>query len=195
MQLNTARQAWHDCTYGSWGAQSAFAAQLTQLGTRIQTTTGQRHAARAVHQALAGAIQAAIASLSRPLRAFGNYLYAPHVEAWEQQAAELAVFLLVQQRGKRMTATKREKLEVLVKGVLLRYRYMHQGGQSANVDPLAAPEAFRGWLQAHYQLSLSAVRWEREWGGYVRLAFDCCEDLDKQALAPIATRIHAMKKK
>lgn len=194
MQLNSARQAWHDCTYTASSSQSAFGSQMAMLGTKVQTTQGQRHAGRAVHQTLAGVIQASIARLSRPLRAFGNYLYAPQVDDCEREDAELAIFILVQQRSARMTAAKRDKLEYVVKGVMARYRYMHQGGQSANADPLAAPEAFRGWLEAHYGVSLSSVSWAREWGGYVTLAFECCEDLDKQALSPIAASLYQMKK-
>ncbi|MNJ72477.1 hypothetical protein D3C77_691320 [compost metagenome] len=92
-----------------------------------------------------------------------------------------------------MTAAKREKLEYVVKGVMTRYRYMHQGGQSANDDPLESPEGFRAWLNAHYGVKLDSVRWDREWGGYVRLAFDCCEDVDKMALGPVAATIYEMK--
>ncbi|WP_313739973.1 hypothetical protein [Pseudomonas sp.] len=194
MRLNTARQAWHDCTYSSISSQSVFASSVAQLGTKVQTTQGQRRASQAVHQTLAGSVQAAIAGLSRPLRAFGNYMYSPRLDACEQEDAEETVFLMVQQRAARMTAAKREKLEYLVKGVMARYRYMHQGGQSANADPLAAPEAFRAWLDVHYGIRLASASWEREWGGYVRSAFECCEDLDQRALAAVAGRIHEMKK-
>ena len=194
MRLNSARQAWHDCTYSRVGGQGVFASAVAQLGTRVQITEGQRLAGQAVHQALAGYVQASIAGLAPPLQAFGNYLYAPCLAAAEQEMAELAVFVMVQQRASRMTGIKRAKLEHVVKGVMARYRYMHQGGQSSNADPLAAPEAFRRWLSVHYGLDLSAVRWEREWGGYVRLIFDCCEDLDQRALAPIAGRIREIKK-
>lgn len=194
MQLNSARQAWHDSLYTAWDSQGAFIEQLGILGTMVQTTEKQRNASHAVHQALAGGVQAAIGQLTRHIKAFGNFMYSPRLDADTQEDAEEAIFVMVQQRSPRMTVAKREKLEYVVKGVMARYRYMHQGGQSANEDPLAAPEGFRAWLEAHYGVRLESVRWDREWGGYVRLAFDCCEDLDKEALAPVAAAINEMRR-
>lgn len=194
MQLNSARQAWHDCYHTPWDSQGAFIEQLGLLGAMVQTTEKQRKANHAVHQALAGGVQAAISQLARSIKAFGNFMYSPRLDADTQEDAEEAVFNMVQQRSPRMTAAKREKLEYVVKGVMARYRYMHQGGQSANEDPLASPEGFRAWLNAHYGVKLESVRWDREWGGYVRLAFDCCEDLDKEALSPVAAAIYEMRR-
>lgn len=194
MQLNSARQAWHDCLYTAWDSQGLFIEQLGLLGTMIQTTEKQRKASHAVHQALAGGVQAAIGKLPVRSKAFGNFMYSPRLDADTQEDAEEAVFVMVQQRSPRMTAAKREKLEYVVKGVMTRYRYMHQGGQSANDDPLESPEGFRAWLDAHYGVRLESVRWEREWGGYVRLAFECCEDLDKEALSPVAAAIYEMRR-
>ncbi|WP_019097741.1 hypothetical protein [Pseudomonas putida] len=194
MQLNSARQAWHDCLYTAWDSQGSFIEQLGLLGTMVQTTEKQRKASHAVHQALAGGVQAAINKLSTRIKAFGNFMYSPRMDADTQEDAEEAVFIMVQQRSPRMTAAKREKLEYVVKGVMARYRYMHQGGQSANDDPLASPEGFRAWLVAHYDVRLESTAWARDWDGYIRLAFECCEDLDRMALAPVAAALYQMKK-
>lgn len=194
MQLNSARQAWHDCFYVAWDSQGAFIEQLGLLGAMVQSTERQRHAGHAVHQALAGRVQSAIGKLPAHLRDFGQFMYAPRLDADTKENAEERVFVMVQQRSPRMTAAKRDKLEYVVKGVMARYRYMHQGGQSANDDPLESPEGFRAWMVAHYDVKLESVRWEREWGGYVRLIFDCCEDLDKDALSPVAAVIYEMRR-
>lgn len=194
MQLNSARQAWHDCLYTVWDSQGSFIEQLGLLGTMVQTTEKQRKASHAVHQALAGGVQAAIDRLTTHVKAFGHYMYAPRLDADTQEIAEESIFIMVMQRSPRMTAAKREKLEYVVKGVMTRYRYMHQGGQSANEDPLASPEAFRAWLDAHYGVRLESTNWERDWAGPVRLAFDCCEDLDKEALSPVAAAIYEMRR-
>lgn len=193
MQLNSARQAWHDCLYTAWDSQGAFIEQLGLLGTMVQTTEKQRKASHAVHQALAGGVQSAIYRLKPHVKAFGNFMYAPKLDVDDKETAEEVVFLMVQQRSPRMTAAKREKLEYVVKGVMARYRYMHQGGQSANDDPLASPEGFRAWLDAHYGVRLESSNWERDWGGFVNQAFECCEDLDKQALSPVAAAIYEMR--
>lgn len=194
MQLKSARQAWHDCLYTAWDSQGSFIEQLGLLGAMVQTTEKQRMASHAVHQALAGGVQSAIGQLSGSIKAFGNFMYAPRLDADTQEDAEEAVFIMVQQRSPRMTAAKREKLEYVVKGVMARYRYMHQGGQSANPDPLESPEGFRAWLVAHYDVKLESTNWERDWAGFVRLAFDCCEDLDKEALSPVAAAINEMRR-
>lgn len=194
MQLNSARQAWHDCFYTAWDNQGAFIEQLGLLGAMVQTTEKQRKASHAVHQALAGSIQVAIGQLASSIKAFGNFMYAPRLDADTQENAEEAVFTMVQQRSPRMTAAKREKLEYVVKGVMARYRYMHQGGQSANEDPLASPEGFRAWLDGHYGVRLESSNWDRDWGGFVSLAFECCEDLDRQALSPVAAAIYEMRR-
>lgn len=193
MQLNSARQAWHDCLHTPWDSQGVYIEQLGLLGTMIQTTEKQRKASHAVHQALAGGVQAAICKLPGRIKAFGHFMYAPRLDADTQEDAEEAVFIMVQQRSPRMTAAKREKLEYVVKGVMARYRYMHQGGQSANDDPLGAPESFRGWLHAHYGVKLASSAWARDWGSFIALAFECCEDVDKMALSPVAAVIYQMK--
>lgn len=194
MQLNSARQAWHDCLHTPWDSQGVFIEQLGLLGTMVQTTEKQRKASHAVHQALAGGVQAAIVRLTGYVQAFGHFMYSPRVTADMQETAEESIFSMVMQRSPRMTAAKREKLEYVVKGVMARYRYMHQGGQSANQDPLASPEGFRAWLDAHYGVRLESSNWERDWGGFVSLAFECCEDLDKQALSPVAAAICEMRR-
>jgi hypothetical protein len=194
MQLNSARQAWHDCLHTPWDSQGVFIEQLGLLGTMVQTTEKQRKASHAVHQALAGGVQAAIVRLTGCVQAFGHFMYSPWVTADMQETAEESIFIMIMQRSPRMTAAKREKLEYVVKGVMARYRYMHQGGQSANPDPLASPEGFRAWIDAHYGVRLESSNWERDWGGFVSLAFECCEDLDKQALSPVAAAIYEMRR-
>ncbi|MBA1200375.1 hypothetical protein G7009_00965 [Pseudomonas capeferrum] len=194
MQLNGARQAWHDCHHVPSDRQGVFLEQMGLLGTKIQITEKQRGAGRAAHQALAGRVQSAIDKLRAPLRAFGDFMYCPRLDADTQELAEEVIFILVQRRSPRMTAAKRERLEYVVKGAMARYRYMHQGGQSANADPLTSPEGFRAWLDAHYGVQLESTNWERNWGGVIRLIFECCEDVDNLALAPIADAIKEMRK-
>ena len=190
MKIKSARQAWHDCNYNPAPGQSSDAAVL---GVVVQNTERGPSANHAVHGALAGHIQSAIARLSPQVRAFGDFMYAADQDDDVREAAEEVVFLLVQDRSPRMTAAKREKLEFVVKGVMRRYRHMHQGGQSANEDPLANVEKFRAWMWQIYEVRLESCNWERDWGGVVQLIFECCEDLDRRALSPIAAVIYEMK--
>lgn len=190
MKINSARQAWHDSKYNPAPGQSSDAAVL---GVVVQKTERSPTANHAVHGALAGHIQSAIARLHPQARVFGDFMYAAEHSDDVREAAEEVVFLLVQNRSPRMTAAKREKLEYVVKGVMRRYRYMHQGGQSANEDPLTNAEKFRAWMWQVYEVRLESCAWSREWKPYIARIFECCEDLDRMALSPVAAVIYRMK--
>lgn len=194
MQLNSARQAWHDCFYTAWDSQGSFIENLGMLGTMIQTTEKQRKASHAVHQALAGGVQAAIFKLPSSLRAFGNYMYAPSCSDDEREVAEEVIFGMAMARAGRMTAAKRERCEYVARGVMFRYRRMHQGGQSSAQDPFASPEWFKRWIDEEYGVSLPACAWTRDWEPFVQICFEVCEDIDKRSLSPVAATIYEMKK-
>jgi len=109
MQLNSARQAWHDCFYTAWDSQGAFIEQLGMLGAMVQTTEKQRKASHAMHQALAGYVQQAIGTLPDSLRAFGSWMYNPIENHDEREQAEEMVFIAAYQAGPKMYAKKFEK--------------------------------------------------------------------------------------
>jgi len=190
MKINSARHAWHDCKYNPAPGQTHH---VVQLGVVVQNTERGPTANHAVHGALAGHIQSAIARLHPQLRVFGDFMYAAEQCDDIREAAEEVVFLMVQNRSPRMTAAKREKLEFVVKGVMRRYRHMHQGGQSANEAPLINAEKFRAWIWQVYEVRLESCNWERDWGGVLQLIFECCEDLDRRALSPVAAVIYEMR--
>lgn len=102
-----------------------------------------------------------ISKLLGQLRTFGNLMYAPNCSD-DCAAAEETVFNVALTRSARMTATKRERCLYEGKGVMLRYRRMHQGGQSAAEDPFASPEWFKRWLDDVYGASLRLCAWARD---------------------------------
>ncbi|WP_263264049.1 hypothetical protein [Pseudomonas sp. RIT-PI-S] len=193
MKLNSARQAWHDCAYNPSRGGLSGLAERSVLGTAVQTTDRGVTADHAMHNTLAGWVQSAIAKLHPQVQVFGEFMYGARSCDDIREAAEEVIFRMVQAKSPRMTAAKREKLEWVVKGVMRRYRYMHQGGQSANADPLAKPEAFRAWLWEEFGVQLESTNWDRDWGSAVTLIFECCEDLDRLALSPVAAVIYKMK--
>lgn len=190
MKINSARQAWHDCKYNPAPGQNS---DVVQLGVVVQNTERGPTANHAVHGALAGHIQSAIARLHPQIRVFGDFMYAAEQSDDIREAAEEVVFLMVQSRSPRMTAAKREKLEFVVKGVMRRYQHMHQGGQSSNEDPLANAEKFRAWMLQVYGVRLESCAWARDWEPSIQRVFECCEDLDRMALSPVAAVIYQMK--
>lgn len=173
-----------EVTYWRWVYAGAVAETRQN---RPSTTT------RCANQALAGRIQQAIDTLPAHLQAFGHHMYNPLCTNDHREVAESIVFHLAYVQMDRMTASKRERAEYVANGVLYRYRRQHQGGQSACADPLAAPEAFRAWLDDEYGVRLASENWTRDWSPFVQASFYVCNDLDRQALAPVASVIGEMK--
>src|SRR5690554_4449123 len=193
MRLLSARAAWHAAYYQPWDSVMSVAAEWAKLGTSVQTTAKAVTANRAAHQALAGRVQAAIATLPLCLQAFGHHMYSPIATDEDREVAEGSVFALAMQGQPRMTARKHERAEYVAKGVLFRYRAMNQGGMGGCHDRLASPAGFRAWLEAVYGVQLSSQNWEREWGGFIEACFAACNRLDRTALGPVAMVLEALK--
>lgn len=193
MRIISARQAWHDCYYQPWDSVMSVAADWARLGTAVQTTGKATNASHAAHQALAGRVQAAIATLPVCLQAFGHHMYSPLATDADREVAEALVFAVAIRDGATLTAKKYERAAYVAKGVLLRYRAMNQGGMGGCHDRLASPADFRAWLEAVYGVQLSSQNWEREWGGFVEACFAACNRLDRTALGPVAIVLEALK--
>lgn len=193
MRLTTARAAWHDSSYAMTRGGLSGLAERAMLGVAVQTTDRGNTADHAVHAALAGMIQSVIARLHPQIRVFGEYMYSALEDDAIREAAEEIVFFGAMSKARRMTEAKRERARYVAQGVAFRYRYMHQGGQSANEDPLGKPEAFRAWLYGEYGVRLESTNWARDWEGFIDDCFQCCEDLDRRALSPVAAVIYEAK--
>lgn len=193
MQLNSARQAWHDALYVPRDSQGAVMQEMGLLGRMIQKTEKQKKSGHQAHQAIAGRIQQAIDTLPAHLKAFGNHMYSPMGTDDDADDAQEAVFRTAYAAGPRMYAKKFEKARLVAIGVLHRYRRMHQGGQSEGIDPCPTPESFRGWLLHVLELELDSCAWAREWEGFIESCFNACNDLDKAALVPVARAMKLMK--
>lgn len=193
MNLNSARAAWHSAYYQPWDSVMTHVLEMAQLEASVQKTEKQRGTGHAMHQALAGRVQIAISTLPGYIEAFGHWMYSPLSFVEHKETADAAVMLFAYDRHGRMTAKKAERAKYVAAGVLHRYRRMHQGGQSSMADPLQSPEAFRAWLDDEYGVRLSSEQWSREWGAFIQHCFDVCNDIDKQALAPVAAVIGEMK--
>jgi len=192
MKLNSARLAWHDCYYSPGDSVAAFALERAQLGGAVQLSEFDGRTVRAVHQAIAGRVQQAIGTLPRYVAAFGHWMYNPLATDDQRETAEAAVFVRAYDKSGRMTAHKAKRARYVAMGVLFRYRRMHQGGQSASNDPLIKPEDFRQWLDDTYGVRLKSEAWTREWSGFVAYCFEACDDLDREALKPVASVIRVM---
>jgi len=197
MKLNSAREAWHSAFYSQTDGQWMAFEQQHYLGCMVQMSDRDRSTMVAMHQALAGPIQAAIATLPVRLQAFGHHMYGPGTEDDIREAAESLVFDVVYAqmlgRGEKFYAKTMVRAQAIAAGVLYRYRRMHQGGQSAMPDPLPKPEAFRKWIEDEKGVKLASESWGREWEPFEAACFLACDDLDKAALVPVSQILAVMK--
>jgi hypothetical protein len=194
MKPMTARSAWHDAFYTPAASGLSFAIDNAMLGASIQRSERDSRTHRAADQVMCAYIQRAIGTLPYSLKCFGNWMYSPIACDDDKDEAEEAVFLLACRSAGRMTAKSLERAEYVAKGVLHRYRRMHQGGQSSCADPLASPEGFRKWLLDWHGLEMPSSAWERDWEPFVQACFDACNDLDKEALKPVSAVVGEMLK-
>ncbi|WP_236709398.1 hypothetical protein [Pseudomonas sp. Leaf127] len=193
MNLNSARAAWHDALYTPWDSQGAHIEQIGLLGCSVQKTEKSVNSRHAMHQSMSARIQHAIATLPDHLQAFGNHMYSPLAGIDEKEEAEERVLHLAYSLGPKMTARKFEKARYVAQAILLRYRRLHQGGQSEGVDPLPTVEKMRLWILAEFGVVLVGDQWARDWGDFVERCFDACNQLDKAALAPVSRSLMVMK--
>lgn len=191
MQLNTARQAWHDAYYMPWDSVMSYAMELAKLGNSVQLTERDGATARAVHQALAGRVQMAIDTLPLDLRRFGHHLYNPLAGRNDEVTANFLVWRHA--KTEPMSQVKETRAFAICCGVVHRYRAQHQGGQSSMPDPMASPEAFRAWILVHFKIGIRSENWGRDWAGFVQTCFDVCNDLDRKALGPVSAALNEMK--
>lgn len=174
MRLMSARQAWHDCFYqGGRCALETFVERACWGQVQLSEVARSLHIIG--HQALAGWLQAAIASLPWMLQSFGRYLHAPEVStlqsnAWAEVAHEL-VWSSWEGRH-RLGEEKAHAARWVVAGVLYRYRVRGQG-RMGGPDPLESPRHFRAWLQDRHSVYLDRRNWAREWVGSRRGCSRC----------------------
>ncbi len=190
--LKSARIAWHDCFYQSRVSVLAVAEETAALGCSVQRTERDSRTYVAMHQAVCGRIQKAIQTLPLHLRTFGDWMYSPLATDDQKDFAEALIYQMAHIKFE-MTLKKKEKARAVARAVLFRYRRMHQGGQSEGIDPLAKPEHFRTWVELECGVKLSEFNFVREWQEYIDACFNVCNDLDKEALKPVAQLIGSMR--
>ncbi len=193
MHLNSARAAWHDALYTPWDSQGSHVEQIGLLGCSVQKTAKAVNSRHAMHQSISARIQRAIATLPAHLQAFGNHMYSPLSNIDEQEEAEERVLHIAYAAGPKMTARKFEKARYVARVVMLRYKRLHQGGQSEGIDPFPTAERMRVHILENSGVKLVGDQWARDWGDFVERCFDACSQLDKAALVPVSKAISVMR--
>lgn len=193
MRIISARQAWHDCFYQPWGSAMSVAAEWAQLGASVQRTAKAVNSNHAAHQAIAGRVQSAIATLPHCLQSYGHHMYSPIATDADREAAEDAVFARAVSKVSPMRESKFALAEYVAKGVLYRYRSINQGGMGQNPDRHEGPASFVKMLKETYGIEIMDQNWNRDWRDFAEACFDACNDLDRAALRPVAMTLEALK--
>lgn len=190
MRLTTARAAWHDSSYVMTRGGLSGLAERAVLGVAVQTTCRGNTADHAVHAALSGMIQSVIAKLHPQIRVFGEFMYSALQDDAIREAAEEIVYECALGKVGFRSERKIANARYVARCVAYRYRRMHQGGQSASADPLSSPAAIVKWIKDEFGIELCLSAWDREWDPFIDRCFECCEDLDRRALSPVAAVIY-----
>lgn len=194
MRLRSARQVWHDATLTSCRSSFEALVEIERLGIRVQTTDISHAFGQIVHSVLAGHVLSAIDKLPSHVRAFGNAMYAANPSADDLDTARHMVFNMAYTTyNSRMYAKKYDKALYVAMAVFDGYRRRHQGGQSEGQDMFPSPKAFRAHVLDEYGVELPSERWGRDWKPFIGHCGRACDEMDRQALAPIGALLYRLK--
>lgn len=186
MKLISARQAWHDALYNESSSPLAKAAEMGRLGTHIQQNTYFDSNQRAAHIALSGRVQCAIASLPEELQQLGHWLYAPlTIEETNRLVDDV-----------QDTIFKRSKVDQddntiywLTRAAMSDYQDIVLGRE----QQLKTPARIRQYLASWHGIEINTRRWAREWQPTWQKLWHTLNDLDAQALRPVAWIVYKEK--
>ena len=188
MQLKSARQAWHDASYVSSSSTIARCAEIARLGTDVQNTAWHNSSNRAAHIAQAGLILQAIGTLPKHLQQLGDWLYAPLTTEqanWIVEDVQESIFL---------SSGCNRGCEVsywLTRAVMRDYQDLVLDRRMR----LQTPHAIRSWLADWHGVDIDTRRWVRHWKPVWKRLWTALDDLDAQALKPVARVIEKSKEK
>ena len=186
MKLKTARQAWHDAQHTSSSSPIARAAEIARLGADIQNTAWHNSLNRAAHIAQAGKVLQAISSLPASLQKLGNWLYGPLSTEESNMIVEDVQELVFINSGVDRSS---DELYWLTRAVMRDYQDL----VLERPMRLQTPQAIRGWLADTHGVNLDTRHWSREWKPVWQRLWNALDDLDAQALAPVAKVVAAVK--
>lgn len=188
MKLICARQAWHDAFYTPADSVMSHAGEMAKLGTSIQASERDRSVGAAWHQAQAGRVQAAIATLPRRLRAFGNALYSPINTPTDRKLACVEVAARAINAGRLLQGVTDKRAATIAQ----RCCWMADIALDQWFDLVVGERDI--WRAAsviqaadnRYGLTIHRPNWDRDWAALWEALRVACDEVDREALAPVA---------
>ena len=184
MIFRSTRQAWHDASYVSSSSPVARAAEIARLGADIQNTAWHNSNNRAAHIAQAGKVLQAIDSLPAQLQQVGNWLYAPlttEQSNWIVEDVQELIFI--------KSGCKGEDPYWMTRAVMRDYQDLVLDRRMR----LQTPQAIRQWLADWHGVEIDTRYWTRRWKPVWLKLWHTLDELDAQALAPVAKVVAAVK--
>ena len=184
MKFKTARQAWHDSMASVAPSPIARAAEIARLGADVQMTRAFNSTDRAAHMAQAGKVLVAIGTLPQECQDVGNWLYAPLSTVEQDELSESVHNAIWVKSGLCQDTPKRYKdcTYWMTRAVMRDYQDLVLGRRMR----LQTPQAIRGWLADWHGIDIDTRYWSRTYRLSWRRLWCALDDLDAQALAPVA---------
>lgn len=159
-----------------------------QLGARVQYSSRLNTADRAMHQYMAGKIQAAIAELPAHLQLLGHWLYAP--EGIAPEGAENALWTMVAVLSGIDDEESHEWY--LARCALHRYKELALGRPEEQAK-LRTPQQIKNWVLDWYDVEINSRRWGRLYRIYWERVLSEVSKLDARALEVVGEQVYSEK--
>lgn len=191
MRLINSRQAWHDAYYPNIKSPTAISLESLQLGVVIEKTLNHHNNYQVIHQWLAGKIQHCINTLPVALQCFGHYLYSPLASIYDLEVAHELVWSILASQLPQQSLNKEEQQKAywLVRAALKSYQTLVVNKK----DQLKTPRKIIKFLKENYQIELAIADWKKHWQPLYNQMLVISNELDRQALMPIAYVIKQFK--
>lgn len=201
MRYLSARQMIFDAYQSQRGSVMASAAEIAQLGARVQTTKRNNNDWRIVHGLEAGTVISAVESQPAHLQALARYCFGPFAReelAEDAETVQIALYRQLLADGVRLpgqgkgkpTAQQLETLRCLCTAALYHhsettYPYRRQG--------LPAPRLIQRWLEDERGTTIDVRRWSAagrvSWADIWRRMLTKLDEWESQSMDQVAGMI------
>lgn len=187
MKLISARQAWHDCFYQGGGSLTQSVLEIAELGKLVQKSERDSSTSMAAHLATAGKVQAAIATLTPSLRGFGNWMYSPLATRVDENLAHALVWFTAEAKLPDARRAKFEKCYFMTLAALRSHQAAALGRSPWTIAMICS------WLLDTFAVKISEQHWARDWQDVWNVLAKTIDQLDAQALAPVAAAVYGQR--
>lgn len=191
MRFINARQSWHDAYMPNIKTSTANTLETLQLGVHTQQTKKTNNNYSIIHTWLAGKIQHEISLLPPVLQHLGHFFYSPIATSKNKDIAHQLIWIIINDQLDAQEWSENELANVywLIDASLKSYKSLVINGK----DILNTPRKIIKYMLQEHQISFDLKTWKTKWQPIYHQILFVCNELDKQALAPLIKLIKTNK--